>query len=75
MLDELEPAKVLEGPQWRGSGAVASAQDLSGAVPHGPGAARHLGYSLLASVMSWLGHEPLYGRDLSEVAPGFSPAS
>ena len=65
MLDELEPAKVLEEPAvarvWGESfrRKISLALTLTALVP-----LVILAYSLLASVMSWLGHEPLYGRDL-----------
>jgi diguanylate cyclase (GGDEF)-like protein len=65
MVDELEATNVLEVPAparlWGESfrRRISLALTLTALVP-----LLILAYSLLASVMSWLGHEPLQGRDL-----------
>src|SRR6266436_8785327 len=65
MLGELEATKVLQEPaatplwgEWFRR-KISLALTLTALVP-----LLVLAYSVFASVMSWLGHEPLYGRDL-----------
>jgi diguanylate cyclase (GGDEF)-like protein len=69
MLSELEATTVLQGPGPAPLAAplwghwfrrkISLALTLTALVP-----LLILAYSLYASVMSWLGHEPIYGRDL-----------
>jgi diguanylate cyclase (GGDEF)-like protein len=69
MLAQLEATKVLQAPEPAPAAAalwgtwfrrkISLALTLTALVP-----LLVLAYSLYASVMSWLGHEPLYGRDL-----------
>src|SRR5260370_25084693 len=65
MLGELEATKVLQepaaSPLWGGwlRRKISLALTLTALVP-----LLVLAYSVFTSVMSWLGHEPLYGRDL-----------
>jgi diguanylate cyclase (GGDEF)-like protein len=65
MLGELEATRVLQEPaasplwgEWFRR-KISLALTLTALVP-----LLVLAYSVFASVMSWLGHEPLYGRDL-----------